>query len=311
MSPLTLDDVDVFYGELTVARALVYARLPWPADDAGLSVSGAVRGPRCLHAQTLPTSVPLVDQGAGPTMLARALVPDPVFWSPDLPAIYDVTVNLVRGGRTIATTRREIGLRALGVRGRKLLLAGKNWVLRGVSTHSTTQQLPRAWHEVSAAYCRPTFHVGQALPQIVASPVDPAHTECGPTLDEASQWGALVVAAIEEGGLRDLARYPAVSIAVLHGKRSPRFTPPQSFSNILLAQAVPLTGDFQPQPWAQLLLAPADNPQRIAELAASVQLPVLAIRRLASPLPIDEARAACDALQRDLAPIGQFAGYIV
>src|SRR5262245_45045402 len=121
-------DLDVFYGDLTVSRAYVYARLPRPADDSGLSLVGQVRGPRCRLAETLPVTSPLVDLGPGPTLLARALVPDPVFWSPDLPAIYDVTVNLLRGTEIVATAKRQIGLRSLGVRGRSLFLNGKRWV---------------------------------------------------------------------------------------------------------------------------------------------------------------------------------------
>src|SRR5689334_19006876 len=132
-----LTNLDVFYGDLTVAQGYVYARLPRPLDDAGLSLAGYVRGPRCLLAETLPVSTSLVDLGAGPTLLARALIPDPCFWSPDLPAIYDVVVELRRGSETIATERREIGLRALGVRGRCFYLDGKKWVLRGVLDAST------------------------------------------------------------------------------------------------------------------------------------------------------------------------------
>ncbi len=147
-----LTPLDVFYGDLTANRAYVYARLPRPADDAGLSLGGFVRGPRCLQAETLPLTAKLVDLGPGPTLLARALVPEPCFWSPDLPAIYDVTVNLLRGEEVIATERREIGLRSFGVKGQNLMLDGKRWVLRGVTASSTVATLPRAWHEDSAAY---------------------------------------------------------------------------------------------------------------------------------------------------------------
>ena len=95
-----LANLDVFHGDLTVNRAYVYARLPRPTDDRGLSIVGQVRGPRCKLAETLPVTSPLVDLGPGPTLLAQALVPDPVFWSPDLPAIYDVTM------RRLINTRR-------------------------------------------------------------------------------------------------------------------------------------------------------------------------------------------------------------
>ena len=49
----------------------------------------------------------------------------------------------------------------------------------------------------------------------------------------------------------------------------------------------------------------------LAEVYSSVLLPKIAQRPLAAPLQIDEARAACDRLQSDLASIGQFAGYVV
>ena len=91
-----LSSLAIFYGDLTVAQAYVYARLPRPAEDSGLSLVGQVRGPRCLQAETLPVTSPLVDLGPGSTLLARAVIPDPCFWSPDLPAIYDVTLNLLR-----------------------------------------------------------------------------------------------------------------------------------------------------------------------------------------------------------------------
>src|SRR5262245_25880346 len=152
MTNIILDSLDVFYGDLTYARAYVYARLPRAANDAGLSLVGQVRGPRCKLAATLPVTSPLVDLGPGPTLLAQALIPDPAFWTPDLPAIYDVTVNLLRGTEIIATSNRQIGLRPLGVRGRNLFLDGKRWVLRGVSTHATAAGLPRDWHELQAAY---------------------------------------------------------------------------------------------------------------------------------------------------------------
>ena len=65
-----LAELDVLYGDLTPNRACVYARLPRPADDAGLKLAGQVRGPRCLTAETLPLSATLVDLGPGPTLLA-------------------------------------------------------------------------------------------------------------------------------------------------------------------------------------------------------------------------------------------------
>jgi hypothetical protein len=294
MNPGELE-ADVFYGELTVNRAYVYARLPRPLDDAGLSLVGQVRGPRCLHAQTLPLTSPLVDLGPGPTLLARALVPDPCFWSPDLPAIYDVTVNLLRGTELVASTRRELGFRSLGVRGRNFALEGKRFVLRGVSTHSTTAKLPRAWHEAAAAF--------------VTNDSDPT------TLEEASQWGSLAVVRVAESGeqaiarLRELSRFPSVGIAVVLGDLPAGFKRSDVAPNLLLANWISSDGPFHVAPWADVQFVHADPDLLTA--AGRIDKPIVATRYLDRPLELDAARAACDALQRDLAPLGQFAGYVV
>ena len=289
-----LSQLDVFYGELTVNRALVYARMPKIDEPGDWKLSGQVRGPRCLHAQTLPVTVPLVDLGAGPTLLAKALVADPCFWWPDLPAIYDVTVKLLRGTEVVATARREIGLRALGVRGRNLALNGKRWVLRGVSTSSTTERLPRAWHEAAAAY--------------VSDGSDPE------SLAEASQWGALSVVQIQQHGeeavqrLRELARHPGVSIAAIHGALPADFKKSDAAPNLLLAQGSRSSATAELEPWVELI---ATDELTWLTNSAALDKPVIAIRRLDSFASVADARAACDVLQRDLAPIGQFAGYVV
>jgi hypothetical protein len=295
--PMTDDppDLDIFYGELTATRALIYARLPRPADDTGLSLSGQVRGPRCLHAQTLPLTAPLIDLGAGPTLLARAVIPEPSFWSPDLPSIYDVTIQLRRGTQTIATARREIGLRSLGVRDRHLVLEGKTWVLRGVSSASTTATLPRHWHDNSAVF-------------IMAD----ASLE---SLDEASQWGALVVVPVAEEGanavhrLRQLARYPAIAIAILE-KLPDDFQKSAVAANVLLAEKMTRQRTTLSN-WADVVVLSTEDPDFLLKAAAAIQRPILVSRPLEQPLELQLARLKCDVLQRDLAPIGQFAGYIV
>ena len=294
-----LTQLDVFYGDLTANLAYVYSRLPRPADDAGLSRTGFVRGPRCLHAETLPLTAKLVDLGPGPTLLARALVPEPCFWSPDLPAIYDITVNLVRGTEIIATERREIGLRAVGVRDGHLFLDGKRWVLRGVSSKSTKATMPRVWHESSAAF--------------VATDAD------SESLAEASQWGALTVAFVLDAPerplisrLRELANYPAAAIAAIQRPLPNDLNKAQVAPNVLLAQWISPENGHRPEPWADLLLVCADEMDIFTEIAANAQAPIIAARFLDDHLQdLESARAACDVLQRDLAPIGQFAGYIV
>ena len=292
-----LVDLDVFYGDLTVNHAYVYARLPRPAESAGLTLAGQVRGPRCRLAQTLPVTVPLVDAGPGPTLLARALIPDPVFWSPDLPAIYDVTVNLLRGTEIVAAENREIGLRPLGVRGRNLILDGKRWVLRGVSTFSTTANSPEEWHEAQAAYASDDLR-----------PDD---------LALASECGSLAIIHVAAPGgpilprIRRLAQFPGVAIAVIDEPLRPDFRKSLIAPNLVMAQLILPECRWPRQSWADLLVVGADRPELVAEAMTYGEIPIIAFHPHRPATDLAAARAACDALQRDLAQLGQFAGYVV
>jgi len=291
-----LSELDVFYGELTVNRASVYARLPRPTDDTGLRLTGQVTGPRCFNTRTLPTTTHLFDLGAGPTLLSRALLLDPSYWSPDLPSIYDVTIELRRGAKVLATARREIGFKPLGVRSRSFVLQGKPWVLRGVCATSSTALLPREWHAACATFVT---------------------DEMDARLAEASQRGAMAVVELSGEAneiisrLHILTMFPAAILAVIRGHLPRQFAIKGVAPNLLLAQPLDPIREFALQPWAHAIWAESSEPNVLAELQTTTDQPIVAVRRLHSPHAVDQARAACDKLQRDLASIGQFAGYVV
>jgi glycosyl hydrolase family 2 len=287
--------LDVFFGELTVHRASVYARLPRPVNDEGVKLAGEVRGPRCRNAQTLPVSVPLVDLGQGPTLLARAVVPDPNFWSADNPAIYDVTVSLLHHGKTLATARRSLGFRPLGTRKQQLRSEAKNWVLRGVCGSSTTATVPAEWQSTTSAYVA-DYHVDRFV--------------------EASELGVPAIANLNPQQdiplqLRQLALHPAAIMAVVRVPPGTNLKLTGIAPNILLTQAVLPRVPFTPQAWAHSIWVENTEPPVLTDLRSNSKLPIIAVRKLAQPLPIAAARAACDDLQRDLASMGQFAGYVV
>jgi hypothetical protein len=301
-------DADVFHGELTANRAQILVRVPRTDAWQDCTLHGQVHGPRCDYAQTLPARFALQDLGAGPTLLARTIVTDPCYWTADLPQIYDVQIELRRGAEVLAREQRMIGLRGLGARttaaGGQLAREGKTWIPRGVSLKQlAADALPALREELLVG-------VTAGIPAL-------------DLLVEASRRGVYLIvpldAALQDvpAALRQLARWPAVMMAVIHGGETLDRSLAQVAPNILLAQRV--RGADLPTnalatttlaPWASLVvadLAPADTTLPLP----SCSVPVFVQRTLGALVSADEARAACDQLQRDLAHSGQFAGYLV
>ena len=273
MTPHAFDQqLELFYGGVTPNRATVYARLRDVPATPGMTLSGFIRGPQCLYSTTLPATIRLADAGPGETLLARAMVPDPCYWSPDLPFLYDVHVELKRDGEVLASVDRVIGMRNFGARGQFLYMNGKRWTIRGAV--QTSELDMAAWHdEPLAMYCT----------------TPPSDAFC----DEASRLGVLLVVQAPNGPnataeLQRLARHAAVALLV----HSPGQVDPvwqAAAPNIALAS----------------LLAADEVSNRPA-----LDQPIIAFRP-AQAASLATLRAASDQLQADLAPSGDFAGYIV
>ena len=123
-------------GRCDEMRAEVYARLvarPSRAGAGRLALLGTLVGPRCGTATTLPTTVRWIDAAAGASVMARAVLTEPSYWTPELPNLYDVDLQIIAEDHPLLRVCRAVGLRRLGVRGRSLWLEGRRWVLRGVS----------------------------------------------------------------------------------------------------------------------------------------------------------------------------------
>lgn len=135
--------LDLILGRCDSLRAEVFVRAQLPAgvtaDEAVLT--GTLTGPDCRHAITLPvtaklTAVPGPPSGPAPvtatSVVARVILTEPSFWTPELPGLYRLEARLVVAGRDLATWRLPVGLRRLGVRGRSLWLDGRRHVPRGL-----------------------------------------------------------------------------------------------------------------------------------------------------------------------------------
>ncbi len=295
----------IFVGDASDALARVYAALPRESLPEDARLTGELVGPDCRYSQTLPARIRFVDLGPGPSLLAEAIVPDPCFWTPDLPFMYSAELQL--GGAnanermtSLAPTvaRQPFGIRRLGVQGSSIYLDAKRHVLRGVRLRTATMDdLPAARQAASALY------------------VDEPGDEL---LREASQEGVLLAVRLQcrakpDQLLAELARigrWPAVAMVVLDGEIPAGKELRLAARNTLLAQR--MEHCFAPaaelRPWANLLWYELGPDESIEALRPTKQ-PLIVFRPQPDSEDIARRRKNCDRLQADLAPLGDFAGY--
>lgn len=290
------DNLELFFGDASAAEAWVYARWPHSMADAsaneGLKLTGRVVGPHCRYAKTLLSTVPLVEQGGGPGLLARALLLDPCFWSPREPYLYRAEVALTRGSETRWRVEHPIGIRPLGIRDRRLRWEGKNWLLRAACVDAIGEDELPAWRE-------------SALALVVDEPDDRL-------CRAASEVGVLLLAEVTgtaaelTARLRRLGRWPAVAMAIVDSPDDLPADLGRVAPNLLLIQSISPGDVPRPAPWARIALCDEDDPARLAALNSALGLPIVVRRRMGRAADPVAARAECDRLQRDLA--GRFEG---
>lgn len=291
-----LAQLDLFWTELTAHRGVVYARLTGLPYVDGWRLSGAIRGPRSVRHQTLPATIRFSDLGPGPSHLARSIVPEPSFWSPEAPNLYDVTIELHRDGLPTLTEKRQLGFRPILTGPRYLLREGKPWIPRGVRVR---ERFPT---DLTAAR-------EQRLMLLLAE------TNEDP-LPEASEQGAYV--AIEVAGspvdiihqLRWFSRSPAVVMAVVKGNPDAPEQFKQAAPNLVLAQWME---ESNAEVWADAVWVPYGGMNVDPEWLRSLGKPVFWSAPIGSHGDLGDARRNCDALQAMLAQqgYGQLSGYFV
>jgi len=302
------ESLELFHGEATPAEARVYARLPHGdvLGDMRIEIVGNLIGPSCDFAHTLPARIPFVQHRSDDRLLAEVIIPDPCFWTPELPFLYRAELELRAGGGLSAKIDQTVGIRRLGIRGKSLFFEGKRFVLRGIHREFEISNL-KSELDRDAPLARESW---TAL--VVRSPNDDL-------CDFASRRGILLVADqtqidLSSGTLvpelRRLARYPAVAIAVIASDVDLLAESHDIAPNLLLGQQIAASEPIGLRPWARSAFAEVSDPAEFARKTTDCTLPIVAVRRAANA-SIEQSRSACDALQRDLAPHGDFAGYIV
>jgi hypothetical protein len=308
-----IDDLDVFHGQVTDELAQVYVRHRNLPGGGEYKIRGRVHGPYCDIARTIPSSVPLRDLAPGETLLARADIPEPCTWSPELPALYEVEIELMRGGECVASDSRRLGIRRFGPRAKGLYLNGRRYVLRGI--HATSVESITANGSESAGSFASDLETWRECGAAIVIE-NPSDALC----DATSRQGVMIVAQIDAkeavAELRRLSRWASVGMLWIDCDTvSPlsldAATLRAAAPNVVLAQSLEFGSITGPAPWAQLAICEVGSGANTVEQRNLISIPVIATRKLVHRQPLDAARSACDALQRDLALAGLLAGYIV
>lgn len=325
--------LDCVLGRCDSLRAEVFFRaaLPPGVDAADATLSGTLTGPDCRRAITLPVTARLAAVPGPPpasppaplvaTVVARAILTEPSFWTPELPNRYRLDARLVAGNRELAAWQRPVGLRRLGVRGRSLWLDGRRYVPRGLFGRSADLDI-----------------AGYRDAELAAVVADPSDT----FLERSDTEGVAVIGLLADGQDQPLemvaaverlaawawhpAAFVAVVVAAVPGAEAGRIAAAtRGFRNTLLL-AHEVDGTEPPPAVAagiDLLIAtlPAGGLPHEAWRTEPPGVPLMA-RRVAdaacAPGPKPTSRSDCDALQAALAgwgttgsgPTSDWAGYI-
>ncbi len=211
---------------------------------------------------------------------------------------------------------RLIGIRRLGVIGRSLYLDAKRWVARGVCRdHADISDLPAArecFGRSPRSIARRRLLPRSQPPRrtAVRGPKLQTRPQLLPEIRRLGQWPA-VFAIILDPSLPIGPDHRAAARNTLFAVTWPRFSETRNARSTGSVPASLGEACLRAPDWAQLAICPVESTETFAEAVRDCPIPILAIRQSAANLSLPEARAACDRLQFDLAPLGDFAGFLV
>lgn len=281
-------NLDIFHRRASPISCEIVCRWREAGDDS--SITGTVRGPECAKSRMLPATFTLrsAPSSDGKDAYAVATIPDPCFWSPALPAFYRVTIDLLRPSEKAVHVERSLGIRPLDIRGRSFYWEARRWVPRAVCFESLTRFDWDEFREQGATLC-------------IREPEDDF---CRRASDE----GILLLARIGAPkdllrNLRRLARWSAVAFVLVEGESKNAGELQNAAPNMVLVERYHESNEPTAPAIAVDIADESLKPPRTK--------PAIAIRRLMQPADAATARSSIDRLQRDLAPGGDWAGYIV
>lgn len=264
--------------KLTPQSAEVALSLREPVDG-DIKWTGKLRGPFCANRQTLVANFPIRTQRA--SNQGAVTLPDFCHWSSAGPFTYQFELELKRGEESIASLRETMAIHWVYVHQGKIYQAGKRWVPRlarlRLPSYGTEQGLQdlRDWLE------------GIRESELVLVIREEEATEA--LLRECLAMGVWLAIEANDVSEEKLAKWESLAcvccVLDAQGKLS------SSASSLLVASREGLEASIRAELWG------------VARSGAK-----LIVRSGVYDTP-QAARAACDALQADAAPRGDWAAF--
>jgi hypothetical protein len=321
--PATFDFHDLGPGQGLVAEAIITEPCFWTPDlpflyrcTVGVPPLGGF----------LPGVAGAVDGADAPVYSSRSVVMTP--------HAKDGNLSSASSRRSVRSTlvERLIGIRRLGAVGHSLYLDGKRWVARGACRdRSDISDLPAA-RESSAvlrvplsddAFCLEASLLG--VPLFVDLDVD--ESQLLPEIRRLGRWPAVFAIILDSSAPigpdhRAAARNTLFAVPLRPSLVARRVSEgstaqgpqPTPRSRVGLPGALDTATQWRPAAvpdWAQFAFCPAESIGTFTDAIRDCQAPILAVRQMPAKTSISEARTSCDRLQFDLAPVGDFGGYLV
>ena len=290
MNPSICELIEVVTSEATDGgvRLTLYDR------SAGqiVSLQGEIRGPRCVRARTLAATFSL--QADEASVSVGTLITDPCYWTPALPFLYEVTLQVELADGSELGWQRLLGVKRWEKQGASLFRERRRVVLRGTNVAEPTPEILVQAMEAEVSL-------------LVAEPSEEF-------LTKSSELGVSLMVDMRgrdpetKESLTRFSWYPAVEVMLFDDQPSSG-----SVGGSLAFWSQRLTvGSVGPAPaWAQVVGIELNGVERPPAWLSACNLPVIAMRRGQTQSSFFDARLACDRLQSDLAPEFNLAGYFV
>ena len=113
---------------------------------ATTEIKGRLMGPRSAYASTVEIAYPYRVLARTDHFLLRVLIPEPCFWDPKTPLLYEGPLELWQDGERVEQIWLRHGIRAVQLGEKGLRINGQPGNLQGMFASTFTEEQARRWH---------------------------------------------------------------------------------------------------------------------------------------------------------------------